>query len=254
MRARPSSVARAAGSAATPTVVAAPIAAVVGGAAAVLAAPLFVATVATGGLRQPGFDQWSTFVSELGATGSPAAALTNLGFAAVGVCLGLFAIGMLLAFQAHRSIGALLLVPAASFVVLAMSPCSAGCPIALVDAGATSADAIHNAAATAGLIALALVAMTFAEQAPAGFGPSWYPRFSAAAGLAVAVTGALFGAAVLARLDVGIAVAERAMLASAMAWNTVTGAILLARGARAGGDAVGSGSGVAPGAPSAQEV
>lgn len=221
------------GRAADPAVVAGPIAAVVGGAAAVLAAPIFLTTIVTGGVRQPGFDQWSTFVSELGATGSPAAALTNLGFAAVGTCLGLFAIGMLLALPAHRLVGALLLVPAASFLVLATSPCSTGCPIALVDPGATPADAIHNAAATAGLIALALAAMTFAEQAPAGFGPSWYRRFSAAAGIAVAITGALFGAAVLARLDVGIAVAERAMLASAMAWNTVTGTLLLARGVRA---------------------
>ena len=232
MRARPGSVARADGSAATPTVVDAPIAAVVGGGAAVLAAPIFLATVVTGGWRQPGFDQWSTFVSELGATGSPAAALTNVGFTAVGVCLGVFAVGMLLALPAHRTIGALLLVPAMTFVVLATSPCSTGCPIALVDAGATPADAIHNAAATAGLIALALAAMTFAEQVPAGFGPAWYPRFSAAAGIAIAVTGALFGAAVLARLDLGIAVAERAMLISAMAWNTVTGALLLVRGSR----------------------
>lgn len=234
--ARTSSVARPGGAeaAAAPNVDARTrrVAAIVGGGAAVLAAPIFLATVATGGLRQPGFDQWSSFVSELGASGSPAALLTNIGFAAVGVCLAAFAVGMLVALPDQRAIGGLLVVPAVAFVILAASPCSAGCPIALVDAAATPADAVHNAAATAGLVALALAGLQMADWAPAGFGPGWYPTFSAVAGALVGLSGALFGLAVLAHQDTAIAVSERIMLAAAMAWNTVTGWLLARYGVR----------------------
>jgi hypothetical membrane protein len=208
----------------------------------VLAAPIFAAAVLSGGVRQPGFDQWSSFVSELGATGSPAAALTNVAFALVGACLLVFAAGFAVTLPALRSIGALLVVPGMAFVVLAVSPCSAGCPIALVDPGATAADAVHNAAATAGLLALSLAGLLMADRAPDGFGPGWYRSFSAAAGATVGLAGALFGQAVLAHAPAGIAVFERAMLLAAMAWNTVTGAFLLRRsptGARRGAGATG---------------
>jgi len=203
----------------------------VGGAAVVLAAPVFLGAVATGGWRAPGFDQWSSFVSELGATGSPGAVATNAAFAIVGACLLVFAAGLGVSLPGLRTIGALLVVPGAAFVVLALSPCSAGCPIALVDAGATPADAVHNAAATAGLLALSLAAMLMADRAPVGFGPAWFRPFSAIAGATVGLAGALFGLAVLVRWPGGIALFERLMLVAAMAWNTVTGGILLRGGA-----------------------
>ena len=199
----------------------------VGGAAALVAAPIFAGAVATGGRRQPGFDQWSSFVSELGTAGSPAAPVTNGAFAAVGVCLLLFAGGVLAGLPTVPRIGALLVVPGATFVVLAASPCSAGCPIALVDGGATTGDAVHNAAATAGLLALAAAGLLMADQAPVGFAPPWYRPFSAAAGALVGIAGALFGLSVLVRWPGGIAVFERVMLVAAMAWNTVTGWFLV---------------------------
>jgi len=70
-----------------------------------------------------------------------------------------------------------------------------------------------------------------ADRAPVGFGPAWFRPFSAIAGATVGLAGALFGLAVLVRWPGGIALFERLMLVAAMAWNTVTGGILLRGGA-----------------------
>ena len=62
-------------------------------------------------------------LSELGAAGSPAAAVTNAAFAAVGVCLLLFAAGVLAGLPTVPRIGALLVVPGGAFLVLCDLPC-----------------------------------------------------------------------------------------------------------------------------------
>jgi hypothetical membrane protein len=198
--------------------------------AGVVAPIVFVLAIAVGGAGASGFSQWTSFISELGQTGAPTATFVNTAFVIVGALLLVFAAGVGLGIGAPGSgrVAALLVVPGVAFVVMAISPCSAGCPIALVNLSATTSDAVHNAAATAGLVAIALAALLLGERAPDGFGADGYASFSGAAGAAIGTLSAAFGLAVLSGSRPAIAVSERVLVLAALVWIEVT-ALALAR-------------------------
>ena len=132
-------------------------------------------------------------MSELGQTGGAAAGLYNTASYAAAGLLALFAVGLWASAAATRMAGALMLVPAAAFVTMASSPCSAGCPIVLVDAAATTSDAVHNAAAIAALVAMSTAAWIMADRVPPARAGARYRQASRWAGTGVAISSAVFG-------------------------------------------------------------
>jgi hypothetical membrane protein len=202
----------------------------VGAGAGILAPVVFVLAIAVGGVGAAGFSQWTSFISELGQTGAPTATFVNTAFVIVGALLLVFAVGVGVGVGSPGTgrVAALLVVPGVAFVIMAISPCSPGCPIALVNLSATMSDAVHNAAATAGLIAIALAALLLGERAPDGFGADGYASFSGAAGATIGTLSAAFGLAVLSGSRPAIALSERVLVLAALVWIEVT-ALALAR-------------------------
>jgi len=193
-----------------------------------IAAPVvFVLAVLFGGAGMAGFSQTSSFISELGETGASTAPFVNTAFTVVGVLMFVFAVGVGLSVPGMSKVGALLLVPAASFVAMAVWPCSSGCPIAIVNVNATANDALHNAAAIAGLVSIALAALMLGELAPDGFGSKGFASFSGAAGATVGVLSAVFGMAVLSGSGIAIGLSERVLVLAALVWVEVTAVALL---------------------------
>ena len=97
-----------------------------------LAAPMvFTAAVVSASIRYPGYSHAKNFISELGATGAPGAAIMNFaGFLAYGVLIVAFALAI------HRSIRpdiggwlgpAMLGLYGLAYVGVAMAPCDPGC-------------------------------------------------------------------------------------------------------------------------------
>jgi hypothetical protein len=97
-----------------------------------VAAPVvFIAAVAVASVNHPGYTQLENFISELGATGAPAASIMNFaGFLPYGVLIVVFASAL------HRGIRAdaggwlgpsLLALYGLAYVALAVSPCDPGC-------------------------------------------------------------------------------------------------------------------------------
>jgi len=222
--------------------------------AGVLAPWLFVVAVAVvaSGCRRPGFSQLTTFVSELGEAGSPTAGIVNPAFVVVGVLLMWFALalnsGAVVALggrgapgdrcsaaevfggRVARRFG----VVGAGFVVMALWTCSTGCPIAVVNGGATPSDALHNAAAIGALMSLASAAlMVGAELSRDQRGvPGFYAAASTRAGALMGGLCATFFLSVLVANRTAIGVSERLLLLAGLAWVEVT-AIVARRIARA---------------------
>lgn len=182
-------------------------------AAGIVAPVVFVATVAAAGAATPGYDQTTRFVSELGQTGAPASTLFTAGLTLSGLLLGAFAVGRRRDLPGGPAVAALVGVIAVGLVVMASSPCSTGCPIVIVDRQATAADALHNAAASADLVAISLAAL-LAAQVTTGQEAARH----AAAGAATALLSTAFLAAVIAHHPTAIALTERAALAVALLW------------------------------------
>jgi hypothetical protein len=100
----------------------------------VLAPLVFILAVLAAGAMQPGYDQLKNFVSELGATGAPAAAIINFG--------GFLVYGMLMmafAWAVHRGMRAddggwlgptVLALYGLAYVGVALAPCDPGCQAA----------------------------------------------------------------------------------------------------------------------------
>jgi hypothetical membrane protein len=92
---------------------------------------MYAGAAAVASSHVPGFSQLTNFISELGATGSPAAGIMNFGgFLPYGVLMAAFAVGL------HRGIGegpggwlgpAVLGVYGLAYVALAFAPCDQGC-------------------------------------------------------------------------------------------------------------------------------
>ena len=100
-----------------------------------IAAPLvFTAAVIAASVNHPGYDQLKNFISELGATGAPAAGVMNFaGFLPYGLLLVAFALAV------HRGMRAdaggwlgpsMLALYGLAYVALAVSPCDPGCQAA----------------------------------------------------------------------------------------------------------------------------
>jgi hypothetical membrane protein len=97
-----------------------------------VAAPVvFTAAVIAASLRSPGFDQFKNFISELGATGAPGAAVMNFaGFLPFGVLIVAFAWAVQRGIR--PDIGgwlgpSVLCLYGLAYVALAVSPCDPGC-------------------------------------------------------------------------------------------------------------------------------
>jgi uncharacterized protein DUF998 len=96
-----------------------------------LAAPLvYVAAAMAAGLKYPGYDHLRNFISELGASGSPSAAIMNFGFLLYGILVAAFALAI------HRGIRpdvggwlgpAVLACYGLAYVGVALAPCDPGC-------------------------------------------------------------------------------------------------------------------------------
>jgi len=205
--------------------------------AGMLAPLLFGVTVVGGGWLRPGFDQATTFVSELGETGSPTAWIVNPSFVLVGLLTSWFA----LALQANAVAGGrtgvsaafggtvarLFGVVGAAFVLMAVWTCSSGCPIAVIDREAAPTDALHNAAAIAAIASLCSAALLVATGLPAcATVPGWYRRYCTVSGAGVAVLSAVFLLCVLAAANVAIGISERALLLTGLAWIEVTAIVV----------------------------
>lgn len=180
-----------------------------------LAAPIiFVAAIIIGGALRPGYGQATDFLSELGESGSSTAAGVNLSFALAGGCLVLFAIAV------GRRAGLMIAAAGLGFLVMATSPCSQGCPIALVDPAATPADAIHNLAAIVAIAGIGCAALELAVTAPNA--SRRYRSYSTASGLGIAVTSMVFLVAVITEVPAFIGISERVMVAIGLAWLATT--------------------------------
>jgi hypothetical membrane protein len=99
------------------------------------AAPVvFIAAVITASVNHPGYDQLKNFISELGATGAPAAGVMNFaGFLPYGVLIVGFALAV------HRGMRteaggwlgpSALAVYGLAYIAIAVSPCDPGCQAA----------------------------------------------------------------------------------------------------------------------------
>jgi hypothetical membrane protein len=97
-----------------------------------VAAPVvFIAAVITASVNHPGYDQLKNFISELGATGAPAAGVMNFaGFLPYGVLTAAFALAV------HRGMRAdaggwlgpsILALYGLAYIAIAVSPCDPGC-------------------------------------------------------------------------------------------------------------------------------
>jgi uncharacterized protein DUF998 len=100
-----------------------------------IAAPLvFTAAVLATSRVHPGYDQARTFISELGATGAPAAGVMNLaGFLAYGLLVAAFALAVhhgMRPSPGGRLGPALLAVYGVAYVAVALAPCEPGCQAA----------------------------------------------------------------------------------------------------------------------------
>lgn len=100
-----------------------------------IAAPLaFTTAVIVASINHPGYDQLKNFISELGATGVPAAGVMNFaGFLPYGLMIVAFALAV------HRGIRAdaggwlgpmILVVYGLAYVALSVAPCDPGCQAA----------------------------------------------------------------------------------------------------------------------------
>jgi uncharacterized protein DUF998 len=99
--------------------------------AGVVAPLVFTAAVIIASLNHPGYDQLKNFVSELGATGAPAAGIMNfLGFLLYGLLMVAFALAVNQGVQADVGgwLGpAVLGIYALAYVGVAFAPCDPGC-------------------------------------------------------------------------------------------------------------------------------
>jgi hypothetical membrane protein len=181
----------------------------------VLGPLVFVAAVVAAGAVTPGYDQATRFLSELGETGAATAPWVNAALVAVGVCLLGFA------WSIGGRAGALLAVAALGFAFMAGSPCSPGCPIAVVNAKATASDALHNAAAIAAIAGIGFAALELGTSSWFRT-PRWYRAYSTASGIGIALTSTLFLLAVIAANPLSIGVAERAMVVIGLLWVETT--------------------------------
>lgn len=95
---------------------------------------MFIAAVITASINHPGYDQLKNFISELGATGAPAAGVMNFaGFLPYGVLIVGFAMAV------HRGMRAdaggwlgpgILALYGLAYIAIAVSPCDPGCQAA----------------------------------------------------------------------------------------------------------------------------
>lgn len=153
-----------------------------------IAGPVLMTTVVIlcAALR-PDYSHLQQFISELGARGTPNAALMNAaGFVATGASLALFAfsLGSLLPpRRSSRASAALLFVFATGTVVSGLVPCEPGCP----QDAMTLHDAVAVVAFLSAIAAVALAARVFRTH------PAWrnlwlYSALSAAAALGFLAT------------------------------------------------------------------
>lgn len=147
------------------------------------------------GALTPGYDPRSNFLSELGATGAPYAALVSYGvFVPIGL---LWAVAAILIWRSLPAgllgaVGAaLLLANAVSYVGVGVFPCDAGCP-----AEGSFNQLMHNISGAIGYfltpLALALIGFHLLGKGRAGFG---------AVTLAVAAASGLSFATMITDLD-----------------------------------------------------
>jgi energy-converting hydrogenase Eha subunit G len=115
----------------------------------------------------------------------------------------------------------MLAVAALGFAGMAGSPCSPGCPIAVVNAGATPPDAVHNAAAIAAIAGVGFAALELGTSSWFRT-PRWYRACSTAAGVGIAVTSMLFLLAVVSANPLSIGTSERAMVLIGLVWVETT--------------------------------
>jgi hypothetical membrane protein len=141
---------------------------------------LFVAVVILCGALRPGYSHSAQFISELGALGTPNAALMNLGgFVAGGTLIVAFGISLNHLLRPHwSSVSAALLISMFGFglVLAGAFPCAPGCP----QKDPTLHDGVSIAAFLSAIAGLALAARSF--RAVARWRPLWaYSAISSAA-------------------------------------------------------------------------
>ena len=100
----------------------------------IAAPPVFIAAVIAASVNHPGYDHLNNFISELGATGAPAAGVMNFaGFLPYGLLMAGFALAV------HRGMRAdaggwlgpsILALYGLAYIAVAVAPCDPGCQAA----------------------------------------------------------------------------------------------------------------------------
>jgi hypothetical protein len=144
------------------------------------------ATILSAALR-PGYSHVSSFISELGASGTPHASLMNsLGFVPAGLLLAGLGIALLRVTSSHASgiVGSVLVALfGAGVAASGVLSCDPGCPLS----GGSRENTVHNVIGPASFVALACGAgvLGFAFRRLPGFGElSRYSFATSALGLA----------------------------------------------------------------------
>jgi hypothetical protein len=153
------------------------------------------------------------FVSELGVPGAAAATTWNAGLdvtSALLLCGAGLGRGRLAGgWPVAAAVGALGLAVA----VARVAPCSARCPIPLVDPAPTASDVVHVAASSVGLLAAAAGASWLAATAE-----GWWAWLHAAAAAAIPALSLAFLAAVAAHARPCLGLTERALFGVVAVW------------------------------------
>ncbi len=169
-----------------------------------------VLTIA-GGWAWPGYDHTTQFISELGATGAPHAAVINFGgFVPAGILLSVFAV---LAWHAlprssYATIGAIgLVLFAVGYLAAAAFPCDFGCR----PAEPSASQALHNLFGLAGYLFAPMTLFMLGLGARHWRGGVWLSRLGR-----IAAVPALLGLMFLESSYSGAA--QRVLEASVLAW------------------------------------
>jgi hypothetical membrane protein len=185
-----------------------------------IAGPIvFACVVVAVAALTPGYSHVASFVSELGATGSPHAALMNyLGFIPTGLLLGALGVALGRALPADRFRGVVSLLVTVFGLGLAacgLATCDEGCPYE----GGSTRNLIHNAVAIAALLsatgAAGIVGVRYARR------PEWrsLSRYSLVTSVVAALCLLVIGSLLESRLQIGLW--QRLLLTTLLLWCAV---------------------------------
>jgi hypothetical membrane protein len=185
-----------------------------------IAGPIvFACVVVAVAALTPGYSHVASFVSELGATGSPHGALMNyVGFIPSGLLLAAFgvALGNALPADRFRSVVSLLVtVFGLGLAACGLATCDAGCPYE----GGSTKNLIHNSVAITALLSATVAAGIVGVRY--GRRPAWrrFGRYSLVTSAVAAVCLLVIGSLLESRLRIGVW--QRLLLTTLLLWCAV---------------------------------